>query len=180
MSQQFLRQSKDRRLGLKPNSFSDGRRTDAWDSSQLGLEPNSFSVGRGTDACDLSRIGIEPNSFTVGLWTDVWDSSQLGLESINSFGHILCKEVLCLTVLVTRELTPVTVLLNYHFPTSLPPTFSFPRVFQGGPKIFSVASWRHHTFILRPPPSYPLYLAITSNKGLSTTHCSTVACRRSM
>ena len=27
--------------------------------------------------------------------------SQLGLESINSFGHILCKEVPCLTVLGT-------------------------------------------------------------------------------
>ena len=66
MSQQFLRQSKDRRLGLEPNSFSDSRRTDAWDSSQLRLNPNSFSVGQWTDAWDLSRIGLEPNSFTVG------------------------------------------------------------------------------------------------------------------
>ena len=32
-------------------------------------------------------------------------SSQLGLESINKFGHIMCKEVPSLTVLGTRELT---------------------------------------------------------------------------
>ena len=31
--------------------------------------------------------------------------SWLGLKSINSFGNILCKEVPCLTVLGTRELT---------------------------------------------------------------------------
>ena len=115
MSQQVLRWSKDRRLGLKPNSFSDGRRMDAEDSSRLGLEPNSFSIGRLTDACDSSRIGLDPNSFAVGRRTDVWDLSQLGLESmdlsrlglesINSFGNILCKEVPCLTVLGTRELT---------------------------------------------------------------------------
>ena len=115
VSQHFLRWSKDRRLGLEPNSFSDGWRTDAGNSSRLGLELNSFSVGRWTDTCDSSRIGLEPNSFAVGRRTDVWDSSRLGLESmdssrlglesINSFGHILCKEVPCLTVLGTRELT---------------------------------------------------------------------------
>ena len=33
-----MRQSKDRRLGLEPNSFSVGRKTDVWDSSRLGLE----------------------------------------------------------------------------------------------------------------------------------------------
>ena len=109
VSQQFLRWSKDRRLGLEPNSFSDGRQTDARGSSRLGIETNGFSVGRQTDACDSSQIGLEPNSFTVGWWTDVWDSSQLGLESINSFRHILCKEVPCLTVLVTHELT------TWHF-----------------------------------------------------------------
>ena len=32
-------------------------------------------------------------------------SSRLGLDSINSFGHILCREVPCLTVLGTRKLT---------------------------------------------------------------------------
>ena len=105
MSQQFLRRSKDRRLGLEPNSFSYSRRTNDGDSSRLGLEPNSFSVGQQTDACDLSKIGLEPNSFAVGPRTDVWESSRLGLNSINSFRHVLCKEVPCLTVLVTRELT---------------------------------------------------------------------------
>ena len=105
-SQQFLRRSKDRRLGLEPNSFSAGRRADDWDSSWLGLKLNSFNVGRRTDAWDSSWIGLEPNSFTVGQRTDVWDSSRLGLESIDSFGHILCKEVPCLTVLGSRELTP--------------------------------------------------------------------------
>ena len=114
-SQQFLRQSKNRQLGLEQNSFSDGRQTDTEDSSRLGLEPNSFSVVRQIDAWDLSWTGLDPNSFAVGRRTDVWDSSRLGLESIdssrlglesiNSFGHILCKEVPCITVLGTRELT---------------------------------------------------------------------------
>ena len=105
VSQQFLRRSKDRRLGLEPNSFSDGRRTYDGDSSPLGLKPNSFSVGRRIDAWDSSRIGLDPNSFSVSRRTDVRDSSRLGLESINSFGHILCKEVSCFTVLGTRKLT---------------------------------------------------------------------------
>ena len=114
-SQQFLRRSKDRQLGLEPNSFSDGWRTDTWDLSRLGLKPNSFSIGWRIDAYDSSQIGLKPNSFTVGWRTDVWDSSrlglksidssQLGLESINSVGHILCKVVPCFTVLGTRELT---------------------------------------------------------------------------
>ena len=34
VSQHFLRWSKDRRLGPKPNSFIVGRQTDFWDSSQ--------------------------------------------------------------------------------------------------------------------------------------------------
>ena len=105
VSQQFLRRSKDRRLGLEPNSFSDGWRADAWDSSRIGLEPNSFTVSQQTDACDSSWIGLEPNSFTVGQQTDVWDTSWLVLKSIDSFGHILCKEVPFLTVLGTQELT---------------------------------------------------------------------------
>ena len=109
MSQQFLRRSKDRRLGLEPNSFSFGRQTHAWDSSRLGLEPNSFSVGRRTNVCDSIQLGIEQNSFSVGRRTDVWDSSHLGLESINSFGHILCKEDPCPIVVGTRELTLVVV-----------------------------------------------------------------------
>ena len=70
---------------------------------------------------------------------------------------------------------PVEFLLHAHLPNYPPPPFSFPRVFQGGPKLFYVASWRHHTFLLLPPTSYPLYLAHTSNKGRSTTHCTTVA-----
>ena len=92
-------------LGLEPNSFRVGRRKDACELSWIGLEPNSFTVGRRTDACDSSWIGIDPNIFTVGWRTYVQESSRLGLESIDSFGHILCKEVLCLTVLGTRELT---------------------------------------------------------------------------
>ena len=102
VSQHFLCWSKYRHLGLKPNSFLDDRLIDAWDSSRQGLEPNSFGVGRRTDIWDSSQIGLDPNIFTVGLRTDVWDSSRLELESINSFGRILCKEVLCLTVLGTQ------------------------------------------------------------------------------
>ena len=113
VSQQFLCRSKYRRLRLEPNSFGDGRRTDAWDSIRLGLEPNSFSVGRRTYVWYSSWIGLEPNSFTVGRQTDVWDSIRLGLESINSFGHILYKEVSCLTVLGTRKLT--TMVINIIF-----------------------------------------------------------------
>ena len=75
---------------------------------------------------------------------------------------------------------PFVVLLHAHLPTAPPPPFSFPQVFQGGPKFFSVASWRHHTFLLRPPPLYPVSLAYTSNKGRCATHCTTVSCRRSM
>ena len=119
VSQQFLRQLKDTRLGLKPNSFSNGWWIYAWDFSWLGLGPNSFSVGRLTVICDLSQIGIEPNSFTVDLQTDVWDLSRQGLESINSFGHILCKEVPCLTVFGTRELThPCRMCAMAHFANS--------------------------------------------------------------
>ena len=45
---------------------------------------------------------------------------------------------------------------------------------------FSVASCRDHTFLLCPPPSYPVSLAHTSNKRRSSNHCPTVACRWSM
>ena len=69
----------------------------------------------------------------------------------------------------------VAFLLHDHLPTAPPPPFSFPRVFQDGPKFFFVASWSHHTFLLRPPPSYSVSLAHTSNKLLITTHCTTVA-----
>ena len=75
---------------------------------------------------------------------------------------------------------PVAVLLHVHIPTSSHPPFSFPRVFQGGPELFSVAYWRHDTFLLGPPPSYTLSLAHNSNKGRSFTHCATVACRCSV
>ena len=104
VSQQFIRGSKDRRLGIEPNSFSDGQRTDAGDSSRLGLEPNSFSLCQRIDTYDLNQIGLEPNSFAVGWRTDIWDSSRLRLESIDIFGHILCKELPCLTILGTPEL----------------------------------------------------------------------------
>ena len=89
-------------------SGCDVRRTDDWDVSQNFLR---WSKDR--------QLGIEPNSFSVGRRTDVWDLSRLGLESIvsasvdgqtsgaqvNSFGHILCKEDPCLTVVGTWELT---------------------------------------------------------------------------
>ena len=45
---------------------------------------------------------------------------------------------------------------------------------------FSFAYWRHHASLLHPPYYYPVSLAYTSNKGRSTTHCTTVACRLSM
>ena len=77
MSQQFLRRSKDRRLGLDPNSFSVVRWTDVWDSSRLGLE---------------SIVSASVDGQTSG-------------NRVNSFGHILCEEDPCLTVLGTRELT---------------------------------------------------------------------------
>ena len=64
--------------------------------SQIGIDPNSFAIGRRTDVWDSSRLGLESI-----------DSSRLGLESINSFGRILCKEVPCITVLGTQELTKI-------------------------------------------------------------------------
>ena len=45
---------------------------------------------------------------------------------------------------------------------------------------FSVASWRHHSSLLRPPPSYLVYLADTSNKERKATHCATFSWCRSM
>ena len=45
---------------------------------------------------------------------------------------------------------------------------------------FSVASWRHHAPLLRPPTLYPVSLVHNSNGGRSATHCATVACRLSM
>ena len=59
MSQQFLRRSKDRRLGLESNSFSVGRRTDVWDSSRLGLESIvSVSVEVQTSGTQVNFLGI--------------------------------------------------------------------------------------------------------------------------
>ena len=69
----------------------------------------------------------------------------------------------------------VAVLLHAHLPTTPPPQFSFPRVFQGGPKFFSGAYWRHCIFLLLPPPSYPVSFSHTSNKGRSATHCAMAA-----
>ena len=40
---------------------------------------------------------------------------------------------------------------------------------------FSVSSWRHHYFLLWPPPSYPFSLVHNSNKGRIPTHCAKVA-----
>ena len=77
VSQQFLRRSKDRRLGIEPNVFSVGKRTDVWDSSRLVLE---------------SIFSASVNGQTSGT-------------QVNSFGHILCKEYPCLTVVGTQELT---------------------------------------------------------------------------
>ena len=82
------------RLLLKLISFNVGRQTDTWDSIRIGLEPNSFAVGRQTDVWGTIRLGLKSI-----------DSSRMGLESINSFEHILCKEVPFLTVFGTRELT---------------------------------------------------------------------------
>ena len=69
MSQQFLRRSKDRRLGLESNSFSVGRRTDVWDSSRLGLESIvSASV-------EVQTSWNRVNSFSAGQRADVWDAT---------------------------------------------------------------------------------------------------------
>ena len=43
-------------------------------------------------------------------------------------------------------------------------------------RIFFIASWRHHAFLLRSPLLYPVSLAHTSNKGRHATHCARVAC----
>ena len=93
-----MRRSKDRRMGLEPNSFSVGQRTDVQDSSWLGLEPNSFSVGRQTDIWDSSRLGLE------SIVSALVDSQTSGTR-VNSFRHILCKEDLCLTVVGAQEFT---------------------------------------------------------------------------
>ena len=101
VSQQFLRRSKDRRLGLEPNSFSNGWQTDAEDSSRLGLDLNSFSVGQRTDAWYSSIIVLKPNSFAVGRHTDVWDSSQLTqfdwYSSQSIVSGIFCAKKFCVS-----------------------------------------------------------------------------------
>ena len=76
---------------------------------------------------------------------------------------------------------PVAVLIHFHLPTAPPPPFIFPREStRVARSCFSVSSWRYHPFLLHPPTSYHLFLANTSNKGLSATHCATVAFSRSM
>ena len=85
---------------------------------------------------------------------------------------------LCPSITITHPYflsITIAVRLYSHLPIASPPPFSFPQVFQSVPKLFFVASWRHHTFLLSPPPSYPVYLSHTSNKGRSDTHCATVA-----
>ena len=82
MSQQFLRQSKDRRLGLDPNSFSVGQRTNVQYSSRLGLEPNSFCVFRRTDVWDSSRLGLD------SIVSESVDVQTYGTR-VNSFAQIL-------------------------------------------------------------------------------------------
>ena len=84
MSQQFLRRSKDIRLGLEPNSFSVGRRTDVSDLSQLGLE---------------SIVSALVDGQTSGTW-------------VNRFRNILCKEDMYLTVVGTRKLKKI--INKYH------------------------------------------------------------------
>ena len=74
-----------------------------------------------TDNLDLSQIvSASVKGKMSGTRVD-WDSSRLGLESIvsasvdgqtsgtrvNSFGHIMCKEDPCLTVVGKRELTKI-------------------------------------------------------------------------
>ena len=72
---------------------------------------------------------------------------------------------------------PVAFLLHAYLPTAPTPPFSFPRVFQGGPKFFLTSPLGATTpFSSSPPPSYPVSLAHTSNKGRSATHCATVVC----
>ena len=99
-----------------------------------------------------------------------------------SFAH-LGVPCLCPSIPITHpdllSLT-VAVLLHVHLPTAPPPPFSFPRVCQVGSEFFLWASWRNQTFLLHPPPSYPVSLLHTSNKGRSATHCAKVACRCSM
>ena len=107
MSLQFLRLSKDRRLGLEPNSFSVSQPTDVWDSSRLGLKPNSFIFGQRTDVWDSSQIGKSQ----LGLKSIVSASvdGQMSGTRFNSIRNIMCKEDLCLRVVGTRELTLVYV-----------------------------------------------------------------------
>ena len=58
VSQQFLRLSKDRRMGFKTNSFIVGQRTDIWDSSRMGLESIvSVSVDRQTSGTQVNSFG---------------------------------------------------------------------------------------------------------------------------
>ena len=40
---------------------------------------------------------------------------------------------------------------------------------------FTIAYWRHHAFLLRPPHPYPVSREHTPNKRRSATHCATVA-----
>ena len=75
---------------------------------------------------------------------------------------------------------PVAVLIHAHLLTTPPPPFSFPRFFQGGPKLFFCWLLSPQQLLLRLPTSYPVFLAHTSNNVCSTTHCATVACRLSM
>ena len=70
----------------------------------------------------------------------------------------------------------VAVLIHSHLPTSPTITYSLSWVYQGGPNLFSVASGFHHVLLLQSPPSYPVSLTNTSNKGRSSTYWATVAC----
>ena len=55
---------------------------------------------------------------------------------------------------------PVAVLLHAHLPTTPPPPFSFPRVFQGGPKL-SFRRLLVPPYLPPLPPSFIPYLPCT-------------------
>ena len=78
MSQQFIRQLKDIQLGLDPNSFSNGRRTDA--GTQVEYDSNHI-------------VFLSVDGQTSGTRVD-WDSSQWARVDWDSnqsiFSVILC------------------------------------------------------------------------------------------
>ena len=72
---------------------------------------------------------------------------------------------------------------SYYMPIS-PPLLVLFLAYHNSSKMaqscLSVASWYHHIFLLPPPPSYPVSLAHTSNKGRIAALYATVVCCHSM